>query len=317
LTGTETSPAIIAHRGACGYLPEHSLGAKALAYGMGADYLEQDLVASRDGQLLVLHDLILDDVSDVAARFPQRHRDDGHFYCVDFDLDEIRTLKFGERRQRGTDLARYPGRFPADLRLFRVVTFAEELDFVQILNRSTGRRVGVYPEIKEAEWHREQGIDLSKLVLLELEKHGYLGGEQPIFVQCFDPEELRRIRSDAGDRLRLIQLLSSQTRVDGDRLADIAAYADGIGPSTRLIYQGKRPDGSFRLTDLVEMGHQHGLVVHPYTFRVDEFPDEFDGFEDWLNLFVSQLAVDGLFTDFTDRVARYVLRLRLREIAAK
>ena len=87
-----TTPIVIAHRGASGYLPEHTLAAKALAYGLGADYLEQDVVATRDSRLVVLHDLYLDDVTDVARRFPGRHRRDGRHYVIDFDLAETRAI---------------------------------------------------------------------------------------------------------------------------------------------------------------------------------------------------------------------------------
>src|SRR5690606_38952800 len=111
-------PLVIAHRGASGYLPEHTLPAKALAHAQGADFLEQDVVASRDGALLVFHDLVLDELTDVAERFPGRARADGLHYVIDFDLAELRTLKAGERRLRGSRDARFPGRFPADRPLF-------------------------------------------------------------------------------------------------------------------------------------------------------------------------------------------------------
>ncbi len=95
---TDKDVLVIAHRGASGYLPEHTLEAKALAYGMGADYLEQDVVATRDDELVVIHDIHLDRVSNVAEKFPRRKRDDGRYYVRDFDLAEIRTLRAWERR---------------------------------------------------------------------------------------------------------------------------------------------------------------------------------------------------------------------------
>jgi glycerophosphoryl diester phosphodiesterase len=94
-------PLVIAHRGASGYLPEHTLPSKALAHAMGADFLEQDVVATRDGQLIVFHDLYLDDLTDVSERFPGRARGDGRHYCMDLDLDEIRTLRVHERVRPG------------------------------------------------------------------------------------------------------------------------------------------------------------------------------------------------------------------------
>src|SRR5688572_10121230 len=154
---------VIAHRGASGYLPEHTLEAKALAYGLGADFLEQDVVATRDSQLVVLHDLHLDDVTDVALRFPERCRADGRHYVIDFDLAELQRLTVSERRGAGAAAARFPGRFPLDKGAFRIATLDQELDLIEGLNRSMRRNVGIYPEIKHPQWHREQGIDLARL----------------------------------------------------------------------------------------------------------------------------------------------------------
>lgn len=297
-------PLIIAHRGASGYLPEHSLASKALAYGLGADYLEQDLVASRDGELLVLHDLWLDDVCDVAERFPNRRRADGHFYCIDFDLAEIRSLHFGERVDPATGAEKFPGRFPRSAGGFPVVTFDEEIRFIQGLNASTGRNVGIYPEIKEPRWHAEQGIDLARCVTDALDRHGYLAAGSRIFLQCFDADTLRSVRARIGTGLPMIRLLSSRLPVNAAQLRDIATYADGIGPSLKLILRGVGANGVYDLSNLVTQAHDLGLVVHPYTFRADDLPAGIDDFDALLDLFVRDLRVDALFTDFTDRVAR-------------
>ena len=131
-------------------ITEHTLAAKAMAYAQGADYLEQDLVLTRDDRLLVLHDHFLDRVTDVAERFPTRAREDGRFYAIDFDLDEIRSLRVTELFERRLGLAEpvFPDRFPLWTSRFELHTFEEEIEFIQGLNRSTGRRVGLYPEIK-------------------------------------------------------------------------------------------------------------------------------------------------------------------------
>ncbi len=150
---------VIAHRGAPGYLPEHTLAGVAMAHAMGADYIEQDVVLSRDGELLVLHDLTLDAVTDVAERFPGRERQDGRFYALDFDLAEIRTLRVHERRRADGEPA-FPGRFARSDVTFRVPTLREEIALIQGLNRSTGRDVGVYVEPKSPAWHRAEGRDL-------------------------------------------------------------------------------------------------------------------------------------------------------------
>ncbi|HVS22519.1 MAG TPA: glycerophosphodiester phosphodiesterase family protein, partial [Gammaproteobacteria bacterium] len=167
------APIVIAHRGASGYLPEHTLEAKALAFGLGADYLEQDVVATRDAELVVLHDPYLDDVTDVAERFPGRRREDGRHYAIDFDLVELRQLAVSERRRSGSRGARFPARFPPETAIFRIATLEEELALISGLNRSTGRNVGIYPEIKHPQWHREHGIDLARLLIDKLYAHGY------------------------------------------------------------------------------------------------------------------------------------------------
>ena len=150
---------VIAHRGASGYLPEHSLPAKAMAHAMGADFIEQDLVLTRDNRLVVLHDLYLDAVTDVARVFPDRGRPDGHFYAIDFTLAELRRLALTERLviEDGRSQPRFPGRFPPGQSSFRISTFEEEIELIQGLNRSTGRNVGLYPEIKSPAFHRHEG----------------------------------------------------------------------------------------------------------------------------------------------------------------
>jgi glycerophosphoryl diester phosphodiesterase len=306
LNAPAKTPVIIAHRGASGYLPEHSLAAKALAHGLGADYLEQDVVASRDGELLILHDVWLDEVSDVAARFPGRSRADGRHYCIDFDLDEIRSLQFGERIDPATGIEKFPGRFPRKAGGFKVVTLDEEIRFIHGLNASTGRNVGIYPEIKAPQWHVEQGIDLAKLVIDALDAHGYLKQDRRIYLQCFDAETLSRVRQRVGMALPIIQLLNSSTKIDINLLRDIAGYANGIGPSMKLIMYGTQPDGSYHLSDLVSQAHGVGLEVHPYTFRVDQMPEGCSDFDALLRLYITDLGVDGLFTDFTDQVAQFI-----------
>ncbi|MDH3978484.1 MAG: glycerophosphodiester phosphodiesterase [Gammaproteobacteria bacterium] len=299
-------PLLIAHRGASGYLPEHSLAAKALAFGQGADYLEQDVVASRDGELLVLHDPWLENVSDVANRFPGRARPDGHYYCLDFDLAEIRQLQFGERINPETGTEYFPGRFKRNAAVFQVNTLAEEIRFIESLNKSAGRNVGIYPEIKDPEWHLEQGVDLTALVISELDEFGYLEAGSRMYLQCFDAETLKRVRKQVGTQVQLVQLLGSSVPVDDAMLSSIASYANAIGPSIKLIYKGQDASGQRVLTNLVSRAHELKLKVHPYTFRADALPDGINNFDDLLTLFINQQCVDGLFTDFTDLVAEYI-----------
>ena len=301
------SPIIIAHRGASGYLPEHTLAAKALAYGLGADYLEQDVVATRDRRLVVLHDLYLDDVTDVAARFPERQREDGRHYVVDFDLAELESLRVFERRAPGSVSAKYPARFPGAYGLFGIATLEDELRLIRGLNASMGRNVGIYAEIKEPAWHRAHGIDLAALLVAELRAFGYARPGDPAFVQCFDSDELARVRAELGCDLRLVQLVGSEPKyrelLTRDGLRRVAGYAYGLGPHHAQVAggpAGKRP----RLLPLREWADEAGLRLHPYTFRRDELPGYAQTLEEWLEFFIVEAEVDGLFCDHPDVAVR-------------
>lgn len=307
-------PIVIAHRGASGYLPEHTLEAKALAYAMGADFLEQDCVLTADDVPVVLHDVHLDTVTDVIAAFPDRKRDDGRYYAVDFTVAEIKSLRVTERIDLKTGQAVFPGRFPAGKGRFEVPTLAEELELVGGLNRSTGKNIGVYPEIKKPAWHRAQGRDISRIVLGVLNEYGFRSREDACFVQCFDPAETRRLREELGSALRLVQLIGEndwkEAACDYDAmrtsagLRQVAEYADGIGPALQHVLRGIASDGAPQVTSLVDAAHQQGLVVHPYTLRLDDLPDWCDDFDSLLRMCFVDARVDGLFTDFPDRAAR-------------
>ena len=310
-----SKPVVIAHRGAPGYLPEHTLPAKALAYAMGADFLEQDVVATRDNELVVLHDIYLDRVSDVAEKFPQRARSDGRYYVRDFDLEELRALRISERRQADGS-AVYAKRFPLNTGNFRIHTLAEELEFLQALNASTGGNVGCYPEIKRPAWHREEGVDIAPLFLHTLQAFAYDEKDDAAFVQCFDADELIRIRHELGCRLRLVQLIGENSWGEGPTdfdalrtragLAQLADTVDAIGPSLVQLYQLR--DGEPKATSLCSDAHEAGLDVHPYTFRKDELPPGFESFTELIDFALNRLIVDGLFTDFADVVRAAVDR---------
>ena len=314
-------PIVIAHRGACGYLPEHTLPAKALAYAMGADYLEQDVVLTRDRVPIVVHDVQLDEVTDVAEKFPDRARADGRYYAIDFTLAEIRTLRVHERADRQTGQARYRARFPVCKSRFEIPTLAEEIEFIQGLNHSTGRNVGIYPEIKSPHWHREQGYDISPIVLKLLAEYGYSRADDRVYVQCFDADETRRMREELGTQLPLVQLIAGPPRSAGDDdrhaelvtdagLAKIAEYAQGIGPALNRIVTGIDDDGQPVFSELAPLAHRHGLAVHPYTFRADTLPAFAADFDSLMRVFVDGAGVDGLFTDFPDLTREFVDRNR-------
>ena len=300
----QAAPIVIAHRGASGYLPEHTLEAKALAHGQAADFIEQDVVLTKDDVPVVLHDVHLDAVCDVADRFPERRRDDGRFYALDFTLAELRTLRFSERRDPQTGRQVFPGRFPAGTGTFRIATLAEELEFLAGLDRSTGRRTGIYPEIKQPAWHRREGHDISPLVLDVLRKHGFATKDDFCFLQCFDADEVQRLRRELGWEGRLVQLVGEAPAgatgpadpllADG-MLAGLAATVDGIGPPLdRVIGRDGRPTG------LVAAAHRAGLVVHAYTFRRDKLPAFATDADEALRVLFDEAGIDGLFSDFPD-----------------
>ena len=326
---------VIAHRGASGYLPEHSLAAKAAAHVMGADFIEQDLVLTRDGRLVVLHDLHLDRVTDVAAVFPDRQRSDGHFYVIDFSLEELRRLSLTERVEirEGQAVPRFPGRFPPGKSAFRISTFEEEIELIRGLNHSTGRTAGLYPEIKAPAFHRREGRDISRAVLEVLNAYGYTRRSDPVYLQCFDPRELKRLRRDLlpqmGMDLRLVQLIAEtawKTTLiyEGGRakpydfgwmlasgaMKAVAAYADGIGPWLGMIVKESSTSDNLHFSGLVAEAHAANLVVHPYTFRADKgfIPPYAADFENFLSIFLFQAGVDGVFTDFPDRTVAFLQR---------
>jgi glycerophosphoryl diester phosphodiesterase len=281
---------VIGHRGACGYLPEHTLESYALAHGQGADYIEPDLVRTRDGAFICLHDIYLEPTTDVATVFPGRARADGRYYAVDFTLEEVRRLRVHERLDR---------RFPQGASRFAVPTFEEMIELVAGLNRTTGRRAGIYPELKQPAFHRDAGQPMEEAFLDIARRYG-LGGTDgpPIFVQCFEPGPLRELRR-LGSALPQIFLLDDDAAplLTDPGLEEIRAFADGIGPYKLLIE---------RDPTLVARAHGRGLAVHTWTFRVDDVGSGYGTFEDELRAFYEKFGVDGLFTDFPDRARSWL-----------
>ena len=303
---------IIAHRGASGYVPEHTLIAKAMAHAMGADYLEQDLVATKDGRAVVLHDVHIDTVTNVAERFPDRRREDGRYYAIDFTVDELKTLNVYERFDYKTRKAALPQRYPTGVGEFRIPTFEEEIRFIQNINRTTGREVGIYPEIKKPAWHREQGCDFSPIVLKVLKQYGYAKPKSNCFLQCFDEFEVRRLRSELGYEGKLVQLIGKghdeESGTDYNRLrtpeglAAIKGSVNGVGPSMDLVVSWN--DAGFaNVTDFTENAHQFDLDVHPWTARADQLPSRCPSFKALMET-LRAANVDGIFTDHPDKAAR-------------
>jgi len=311
------APLVIAHRGASAYLPEHTLAAGAMAYAMRADYLELDVVLTRDRVAVVFHDLYLDAMTDVASRFPGRAREDGRHYVADFSFTEISQLKLNERIDLETGNARYPGRFNAPAGLFRIPTLDQMLQLVRGLNHSGQRQIGVYVEIKNPVWHAQQDLDITGQVIEALHQHGYRRADDPAFIQCFDAATLRRIAAQNLSELPLIQLIGEnrwwpEAATDYDTLRtpaglrEISTYAAGIGPWLGQIVTGRDDSGSPRYSSLVADAHAAGLLVHPYTLRADRLPKGVKRFEQLLDELINAQKVDGVFTDHPDRVRQFL-----------
>ena len=306
---------IIAHRGASGERPEHTLAAYERAIDAGADFIEPDLVATKDLVLVARHENDLSDTTDVADRpeFADRRRAkeiDGRlingWFAEDFTLAELRTLRARER---------VPGIRPANARydgLYHVPTLAEIIALVRAKQSESGRTIGLYPELKHPAFLLAQGIDSVDLLVAALRKEGLDKADRAIFIQCFEVAPLQRL--DKLTEARLVQLVAPEggpadepgvTYADmlmPAGLADIARYADAIGPDLRQIV-----DQSGKPTGLVPAAHQAGLKVHGWTLRkenaflpaplrVGSDPAATGDYAAAWGLLASS-GVDGLFTD--------------------
>ena len=293
---------VIAHRGASGYLPEHTLEAKAMAHAMNVDFIEQDLVLSKDKVAIVIHDIYLDDVTNVATKYPDRKRKDNRYYVIDFTFDELKTLQVTERFNPKTGEQFYPNRFPKGKGSFKLHSFQEEIELIQGLNKSTKKNIGIYPEIKEPKFHQKEGKNLTNIVLKVLADYGYKTKKDNCILQCFDATELEKIRKELKSELFLVQLMefSEETK----QLAHFATYADGIGPWYKQILSEKI-DGKYTFTSLVSDAHKLGLKVHPYTFRADAL-NEFSTFDEMMQTLLVDANIDGAFSDFPDLVVNFL-----------
>jgi len=315
-----SSVVVIGHRGASGYLPEHTLPSKALAYGQGVDYLEQDIVLSKDNIPIVIHDIYLDEVSNVANEFPTRNRSDGRFYVIDFTVEEIKTLHASERFNHYTGQPIFSKRFPLNQSTFYLNTLAEELEFIDGLNKANidnKRQVGAYVEIKYPSFHKnENRSNVSEIVLDVLREYNYTKRTDNVFLQCFDIDELQRIRYELKSDLKLVGLLtdnryrSEYMKTDYTYwtseigVEDMSRFADGIGPHyTQLFEQGTN---TLEPSKLFYDARRYNLLIHPYTFRTDVDPQPFATFNIMLEFFIDRLKVDGLFIDQPDKVVAYI-----------
>jgi glycerophosphoryl diester phosphodiesterase len=293
-----TSPLIIAHRGASGYRPEHTLEAYRLAIHMGADFIEPDLVPTKDGILIARHENEIGGTTDVADRFPDRKRTkqvDGRpitgWFTEDFTLAEVRTLRARERLPFRSHA--YDGRF-------QIPTFDEVIELAQAEGKRTGRTVGVYPETKHPTYFRAAGLPIEEKLLASLEAHAWNTRDAPVFIQSFETGNLRELRRKTS--VRLIQLVGDAQMLEDAGLREISTYATGIGPEKQLLIPAN-PDGTLgKPTDVVSRAHALGLLVHVWTIRKEKefLPAAYDGHVEMEFDQFRRLGVDGVFTDFPD-----------------
>jgi glycerophosphoryl diester phosphodiesterase len=267
------------------------LAAYELAIDMGADFIEPDLVATKDGVLIARHENEISETTDVAERpeFASRRttkRIDGRevtgWFTEDFTLAEIKTLRAKERLPFRNQ--NYNGRF-------------EVPTFVEVLALARRRGAGVYPETKHPTYFRSIGLPLEEPLLAILEAAGYRDRNAPVYIQSFETGNLKELREKTA--VPLIQLLEPGQPCD---LAKIAGYADGIGPDKRLIVPINDRGQLQTPTSLVDDAHLAGLLVHPWTFRSDHpfLAPEYEGDpQKEYDQFFS-LGVDGVFSDFAD-----------------
>jgi glycerophosphoryl diester phosphodiesterase len=309
---------VIAHRGASSYLPEHTLAGFAMAHAAGADYLEPDVVITKDGHPIVLHDIYMESTTDVEQKFPERAREDGRWYAIDFTLEEVKSLRVHERTNKH-DEAYFPKRFPKQLLLFQVPSLEEFIQLVQGLNKSTGKNTGIYPEIKAPRFHQNEGKDSAKIVLNVLGKYGYTDSSQPIFLQCFDPNTLKRIKYKLKSKLPLVQLIASRDDKENgilysqmhtqEGLKKISEYATGIGIGYNKIIRDLG-NGQKEGTQVINQAHEVGLLVHIYTLRADRLPSYAKNFAELVKELYTNEKIDGAFTDFTDQTIKALKALK-------
>ncbi len=273
----QSDPLIIAHRGASGERPEHTLAAYELAIDRGADFVEPDLVVTKDLALVARHENELSSTTDVASReeFDIRRRTkniEGQqvagWFAEDFTLAELRTLRARERvgNIRPANTA-YNG-------LYQVPTFEEIVKLVRAKETETGRTIGIYPELKHPTWILEQeGIDMVDLLVAELKKHDLAGADDAVFVQVFEVGPLQRLDKLIDSKLILLMRpeggpydepeMRWSDMLSPTGLAEVAVYADGIGPWLGHVID----PATMNATSLVEDAHAAGLQVHPWTLR--------------------------------------------------
>jgi glycerophosphoryl diester phosphodiesterase len=307
------SPLVIGHRGACGHRPEHTLASYEVAIDFGADYIEPDLVMTKDGVLMARHENEISGTTDVAEKFPERKttkKVDGEsvtgWFIEDFTLKEMKTLKARER------LAFRNHSFDGK---FEIPTFKEILDFVKQQSILKKRPIGVYPETKHPTYFQSIGLPLEEAMIKELESHGLNKKGALVFIQSFEMGNLKKLKKLT--KLPLIYLIDDAEKtpfdhvVSGDKrtyadmvqpkaLKEISSVVYGIGLYKRFIVPTNDKGDLLPPTTLIQDAHAVGLKVHPFTFRneVQYLHKDYQGDPQKEYLQFYELGVDGVFSDF-------------------
>ncbi len=275
---------LIAHRGASGSAPEHTLAAYRLALEQGADFVEPDLQITKDGVLVCLHDLTLERTTDVEEVFPDRYKTEGgqkHWYVADFTLAEISRLDAGSW-------------FNQKFKGARVPTLQEMIDLVR-------GKAGLYPETKGPEVYGSRGFEMERLLLEVLKKNRLdnprTDKKTPVVVQSFSADSLRKMAVELKTKLPLILLVEPADQkkwMTAEGMKEARQFATGIAPHKSLV------DGK---PEVVKMAHDLGLSVTLWTFRAKS-PGRFKTVRDEMNYFLNDIGVDALFTDDPDQFPR-------------
>jgi glycerophosphoryl diester phosphodiesterase len=306
------TPLVIAHRGASGHRPEHTLMAYKLAVEQGADFIEPDLVLTRDGHFVARHENEISGTTDVASRpeFAARKTTkdiDGQkvegWFTEDFTLAELKTLRARERLPAlRPESAKFDGQET-------IPTYQEVIDLAKAESRRTGRTIGTYPEMKHPTYFARLGLPMEVRLGALLRRNGLDSPTAPVFVQCFEPGPLRTLLTTSrARRVMLIGQGAAPVDVRSEAgIRAIAAFADGIGPEWPLVVP-VADGGLGRPTQLVAWAHAARLAVHPWTVRAENAflppklrrgsaPADHGDAEALLKALYAA-GVDGVFSDF-------------------
>jgi glycerophosphoryl diester phosphodiesterase len=295
-----------------------------MAYAMGVDYVEQDVVFTKDNVLVVLHDHTLETTTDVEKKFPGRHRKDGSYYAIDFTLAEIKSLLVTERFDPKTGKAVFAGRFPVGFDIdFRVPTLEEEILLVQGLNKSTGGNVGLYVEVKEPAFHEKEGKPIMEATIEMLSKYGYNKEDAKVILQIFDFDAVKKSRA-LGWKAPLAMLVD----MDGQMLIDdkavhkwllteagvkeVSKYASIYAPWFTHLAVPTENGKSWSMAPCLKWARDAGMKVHTWTHRADSLAKGFATEEAMFDAIFKDMKLDGMFSDFPDHPIRYLKRNGLR-----